>query len=233
MKKFFIMALVCCNIATNAANAQTESIYYGSKKGGFAISVGAKPILNYVGNMFNGSTDNSLVGFGSVIMGKYFLTNRFALEAGVTFDNSNSIANLYNNGAGTAATGSFSLDNDWKVWTGGRYLLLPGKRLQPYIGAKVMYMRKCSIIDQEDYNNNVGSKTSYSTDVFILNACAGIEYFFKQNISINLDLNIQAGKALQESVSEYDIPNHYETENIQNNLTILTTYSEITFNFYF
>ena len=57
--------LICCAIAVSTANAQTEN-YFGPKKGDFAITIGAEPVINFV--------------FG----------DRFAVTAGIGIKNSKS-----------------------------------------------------------------------------------------------------------------------------------------------
>lgn len=47
--------LTCCAIAVSTANAQTENCF-GPKKGDFAITIGAEPVINFVGNMFRRQT---------------------------------------------------------------------------------------------------------------------------------------------------------------------------------
>ena len=70
---------------------ETEKKQYLPEAGDWAIGFDAKPILNYFGNIFNGATDNSLAPLGGEptlnfgptvsIMGKYMLTDEFAVKA--------------------------------------------------------------------------------------------------------------------------------------------------------
>ena len=60
-----------------------EHVYYGPQKGDFALSFNAVPIVNFIGNMFNGNTDNSLTGFTGSFAGKYFVGDQFAITAGI------------------------------------------------------------------------------------------------------------------------------------------------------
>lgn len=71
--------------------------YYGTRQGGFALSFGAAPVINFIGNMFNGTTNQSFEGFkglgsdlfnGATISGKYMLRDNWALTAGIGFNNS-------------------------------------------------------------------------------------------------------------------------------------------------
>lgn len=86
--------LICCAIAVSTANAQTEN-YFGPKKGDFAITIGAEPVINFVGNMFNGNTNNRLSGIGGSLAGKYFFGDRFAVTAGIGTKNSKSTSFNY------------------------------------------------------------------------------------------------------------------------------------------
>ena len=107
MKKMMMMLAAVAVFATaNAQNAQEEK-WYGSKEGGFAITFNANPVLNYVGNMFNGNTNNSLAPFegldsdnlfgGTTITGKYFLKDDLALVVGFGFNNKYNVTNNYDN----------------------------------------------------------------------------------------------------------------------------------------
>ena len=65
MKKLLsTLALVAIAFTTiNAQNVNVTEKYYGARKGGFALSFGADPIVNFVGNMFNGTTKQEFEGF--------------------------------------------------------------------------------------------------------------------------------------------------------------------------
>ena len=95
MKKSFIVALACSFFAVGAVNAQTET-YYGGKNGSFALSIGADPVIDFVGNMFNSSTDNYLNGLGGTLAGKYYVSDKFAVAAELGIDNMKSTSFTYN-----------------------------------------------------------------------------------------------------------------------------------------
>lgn len=234
------MALVCSIMAIHAVNAQNESVYYGSKQGGFVISLGADPVLKYAGNMFNGSTDNSLYGLGSVLMGKYFLSDNFAIEAGVSFNNSSSTTFWYANAddAEEVTRENLIKGNNWKVWLGGSYLLRPGKRLQPFMHAYMMYDRGNDLSGINAIENEVISKSSLLDNHFNLAAGVGVEYYLGPKFSIEIQQSLQGGVIIQKSVSEYEAPdgsNHEERNysRIDKKSLSLRTYSELFFNFYF
>lgn len=233
------MALVCSIMAIHAVNAQNESVYYGSKQGGFAISLGANPVLNYVGNMFNGSTGNSFGGFGNV-MGKYFLSDNFAIEAGVAFDNYNSTIFTYANADDAEEVTQEELykDNAWKVWMGGSYLLRPGKRLQPFVNAYMSYYRTNALEGYNVVEDETISKTSTPINSLYLGAGVGVEYYLGSNFSIEIEQGLQGAIVTLKSVSKYEAPDSSNNEEqnysrIGAKATGLITYSNLTFNFYF
>lgn len=106
MKKLLSTIFVSCLLAT-ATMAQDVTGTAVSKKyipeeGDFGISVGLNPILKYVGNAFNNSTDNNLESLGGEpfakyqktfsdrglmpdvsIMGKYMFTDEWGLRANI------------------------------------------------------------------------------------------------------------------------------------------------------
>lgn len=104
MKKYIIMLL--CAIATfNISAQEATQKKYLPEQGDIAIGVDVTPVLRYVGNAFNGSTDNSLDGLSGTpfndrmgfitpsasIMMKYMLTDEVALRTnlGLLFNNYN------------------------------------------------------------------------------------------------------------------------------------------------
>ena len=82
----------------------TVEKYYGARQGGFAISFGADPVVNFIGNMFNGTTDQSFEGFkglgsdlfkGATISGKYMLKDDVAITLGLGFNNESTKNHIY------------------------------------------------------------------------------------------------------------------------------------------
>lgn len=104
MKKYIIM-LFCAIAALNISAQETTQKKYLPEQGDIAIGVDVTPVLRYVGNAFNGSTDNSLNGLSGTpfndrmrfitpsasIMMKYMLTDEIALRTnlGLLFNNYN------------------------------------------------------------------------------------------------------------------------------------------------
>ena len=219
MKKFIIAALAVCSFVS--ANAQET--YYGSEKGGFAISFNANPLLNYAGNMFNGTQNNSLSDFegiknelfgGVTITGKYFLKDNLALDLGFGFDNTYDKDNQFGNtneDKQNEKTGfNKNSTTNFMIKAGVEYLLRPGKRLQPIAGIDLVYVHGNQFSSTEtngyDADNKLVStvKTSETAPVNKLGLIAnvGVEYFVCKSISLGATLNFGVAKTWNRSTSK-------------------------------
>ena len=253
--------LICSTFAVCTANAQTGENYFGPKKGDFAITVGAEPVINFVGNMFNGNTDNSLSGIGGSLAGKYFFGDRFAITAGIGINNSKSTSLEYHPededykeiiDKNTKGDKFFSLN------LGSQFYFRPGKRVQPFIGANIYYGR-----ENEGYNTyklyeakwNVGnyqfkqydeySKTSTPVNTFGVLANLGIEIFIAKKVSISAAYDLGVQTSTYKSISKYDTDDRdvtneqIDTKNYNKITKKETTFAtglmngNIAFNFYF
>ena len=243
MKKNFMLALVCSVMAINALNAQTENVYYGSKQGGFAISVGADPVFDFVGNMFNGTTGNSLRDWGTII-GKYFVKDNIFVEGGLFVENTNVTQFLYGdqNDAELVSRETNTINRDVLLYVGGKYLLRPGKRLQPSFGIDLLY----NVENILDNNNIIDPETAYKTSSpehhFVFDGVVALEYFFSKSISIGAYLKLQAQFVNKKEYSEFESADNGYSEDFINARnytrkvykgTGLGTSSELFFNFYF
>lgn len=107
MKKI-LSILIAAGLAVLSVSAQeTEKKQYLPEEGDWAIGFDASPVLKYVGNLFNGNTNNTLEAVGGdpvlpmgdtafdnptvSLMGKYMLTDELAVRAniGVRLNNDN------------------------------------------------------------------------------------------------------------------------------------------------
>lgn len=253
MKKSFIVALACGLFAVNAANAQNNT-YYGSQKGGFSISIDAEPLLDYVGNMFNASTENYLFGVGSGLFGRYFVSDQWTVGVGFGFDRMKGTSFAYMNDdmpnditeKEGAALSTFDLS------IGGEYLLRPGQRLQPFVGLYAVIGGTNDVMRYEQiaFENANGKQESEmlktSTPCFVYGAQAnlGVEYFMSKNISISVIMGLGAYFYTVKSVSKYETSGNLSQEVIESlNFNKVTSKSSwissdfvsgnIAFNFYF
>ncbi len=226
MKKTLIMALACSFFAVNA-NAQSET-YYGGEQGSFALSIDANPVINFVGNMFNGTQDNYLGNLGGTIAGKYFVGEKFAVVAELGINDYKNTEFYYNPededhkeviGKNIEGNRSFSLG------LGAMYYLRPGKRLQPFVGASVYYGRTnynyCiektfeAEWEEEIYPGRTEKFETYDgynkqfspVNTFAVMANIGVECFLKPNISLSATLDLGLSTSSHKEISKYDTDN--------------------------
>lgn len=218
MKKFMMIAVMA--VAALTANAQN---YYGSKEGGFAITFNANPLINYVGNMFNGNTNNQLKDFnglknelfsGTTITGKYFLKDNLAIDLGFGFDNEYNTKFTYDSkeydkelGYTKNATSAFMIKG------GVSYNLRPGQRLQPVLGADLVYVHENGWDYSEATDGDNKDAYQYGgapVNKIGLMASAGVEYFVTKQISVGATVDFGVAKAW--NGSSYDRDNKKEKE---------------------
>lgn len=242
-----------------AMTVSAQDKWYGSKEGGFAITFNANPVLNYVGNMFNGNTnnrvdndkftgvdtDNNLFS-GTTITGKYFLKDNLALDLGLGFNNKYKVTNAY---AGEDVDKVTSYDRAtttaFQLKGGLEYRLRAGERLQPIFGADVIFQHTNGWTYkyyEEDVNGHKSGEYDYSgdpTNALGLMLNAGVEYFIIPQIS--LGANLQFGAAKYWTWHSED--NKPEGEGVNKNYSRITTKTtwlktanlgaNVTLNFYF
>ena len=256
MKKF-ILTVAAAALVVVSASAQEEK-WYGSKQGGFAITMNANPVLNYVGNMFNGTQNNSVQEFNGVdgfnggvtITGKYFLKDNLALDLGFGVNNNYNVTNNYNDNSDREKLTSYGrhATTAFQVKAGAEYRLFPGKRLQPIFGAAVFYQHtnawnftKVTDGDNKDktiYNNTI-SAAGGATNAVGLIFNVGVEYFIIPQISLgaNIDLGVARRwvKATQENELTPDDKSVNYARVSSKNLNFATQKfgANVTLNFYF
>jgi hypothetical protein len=146
------------------------------ESGDWAISFDASPIFTYVGNAFNGSTNNyapgvSWLNTNQTIVGKYFLDDKTAIRAilRIGFANSKTKASISDATVTTAPAypATFPQVEDLLtskssfIGIGGGYEMRRGKtRLQGYYGGDAMLW-----ISSSSYNYTYGNKISATVSV--------------------------------------------------------------------
>ena len=254
MKKLFLFALACSLFAVGTANAQEEN-YYGPQKGSWAITVGADPVINFIGNMFNGTQQNTLSLEGT-LAGKYFVGDKFAIRAGVAFTNDKSKSFTYDPDdkeykevVNTAAKG----DRLFAFTLGAQYYFRPGKRLQPFLSADLFYGRQNEYTLNKSFkymnDNEVAqydglAKISSPVNTFGGAANVGVEFFLGKSVSLSGELGLNLSTETYRQVKKYDTSDHNVTpesikeQNYNIKKSTSTTFgtsfnSNIAFNFYF
>ena len=127
-------------------------------------------------------------------------------------------------------------------YVGGRYLLRPGKRLQSSFGIDLLYSAENILDNGNIIANETVYKTSSPEHRFGFNGVVALEYFFSKSISISADLKLQAQFVNKKGYSEFESADNEYSEDMINALnyarkdykgTGLSTFSELSFNFYF
>ena len=206
MKKI-MMTLAAVAIAMTVS---AQDKWYGSKEGGFALTFNANPVLNYVGNMFNGNTDNKLAPFegldsdnlfgGTTITGKYFLQDNMAVVAGFGFNNQYNVTNNYDNTSDDIEkVRSFdrATTTAFQAMAGLEYRLRPGERLQPIFGANVVFVHTNAWNYHKVTDGNNDGNYTYSgdpTNKLGLMLTAGVEYFIIPQVSLGANLDFAVSK---------------------------------------
>lgn len=245
MKKTLFTAI----IATLALTATAQDKYYGAEEGGFAISFNANPVLNYLGNMFNGTSNNRLENFkgmgddalfqGTTITGKYFLKDNLAIVAGFGFDNVYK-DNFQYDAKDKEKEVSYTTDGTTKymIEAGIEYRLQPGKRLQPLFGVNVVYNHQ----NEYDYFKQEEGKTveTYSSDPVNrigLLANVGVEYFITTQISVGANLDLGFSKAwfgrCVDNDPDDDKVNYDRIKSSQTDFKTANVGGNVSLNFYF
>lgn len=227
MKKIFmtvIATMLASTFVTNAAEREGETdVYYGGKKGDIAMSFSLNPVLDFVGNMFNGTTNQSFSGLGSVtpsvfngttLSGKYFLSDRMNMTLGIGFNCLSNKSYLYDENYQNKVNATTTGSNEVMFMLGANYLLRPGKRLQPVLGVNLVYARSNKnfekVDDREDTNADTSRKTPQNTLGVIANM--GVEFFFCRNVSMSalLDLGLTTASS-KVKVNNWDEDYSYVT----------------------
>lgn len=212
MKKVFF-ALVCAMLSLSAiAGEKGEAVYYGPQKGSFAVSFSALPVVNFVGNMFNGTmnqtfeTDFSLQNNffdGSTLDVKYYVSDRWGITLGAGFNCGKGTIFGYSqeqDKKGDLISKSITAERSVMLTLGAQYVLRPGCRLQPVLGARLMYAFNNEVdkfVDKVESDNN--TRESAPATVFGIVGDLGVEYFFSKNISLGAVANLGIGRVVNKT----------------------------------
>ena len=195
MKKI-ILAVFCTMLSSAAfSKEKNENTFYGPEKGTFAVSFSAMPIINFVGNMFNGTTRQTFEGVkgqgsyifdGSTIDAKYYVSDRIGLTFGAGFNCTSSRVFSYKSMEEDAVSKSTEGNNEVMLTAGAQYVIRPGRRLQPVIGASLLYVFANNVNKHKDFENKDNDRMSSSpSNAFGAVAELGVEYFVCKNFSLS------------------------------------------------
>ena len=226
MKKLFItisFMLVSLSMIAGNDKSNDPEVYYGAEEGGFSLSFGALPVINFVGNLFNGTTDQSFSGFGGVnpnvfngtsFSGKYFFTDKVSFTVGAGFNCLSNKTFDYNKDYSEEVAIYKTGDKEAMLLLGFNYLLRPGMRFQPVMGVNAVYVRANKNFekqdDLEDTNVDFNHKTPVNTVGLIANL--GVEFFFCKSVSISalLDMGLTTSTT-RNTANDWDEKHSYVT----------------------
>lgn len=245
MKKLLLIAVAVCMLPlavsaqeTGATKKDKANKVYLPEQGDFSIGFNAAPLFQYVGQLFNGATSNTLKPLGGEpitenlhgynksdiaptisLMGKYMLTNEWALRANVGFMVRSQINKSYVTDDKAAALDPLSdskVIDQQKISKHGASLMLGAeyrkgkRRVQGVFGMGVLfglqqhrlsytYGNELTSLNQNPTTNNTqawnGSyridKKKNASDVFLgVTGSAGIEWFVAPKISLGAEVNL-------------------------------------------
>lgn len=247
MKKLSVIICMLLSISAVAGNkawsdessdvTTYDTKYYGPEQGCFAISFGAEPVINFVGNMFNGTDSQHLSKIGGVgaasFSGKYFFSDNTAFTLGFGVNNG-STKDFEYEGTNLEKESIYKTGNHSMMLNFGlEYRLRSGKRLQPIFGAKVLLARSNKFQKNTDNSGDNDYNNKFPTNSFGIICDAGVELFLTQSISLSAVVDLAVTKSIsKEKISNND--NNYSRP-IASSTDISTGNlgSNIALNFYF
>jgi opacity protein-like surface antigen len=214
MKRFIVLAIAFLAASASVASAQ-ENVRYGGQKGDFVFTVG-----------------NS-----SELGGKYMLSDRWALEAGLHIGmRSEEISVDFEDVVGSTSDylptdydyNSVSFNPYFEV--GVNYMLLPGERMQAYVGGGIL---GSIVAYNTTYLRNISTDEYDNSFTYGLYALFGVEYFLTPNVSIGGEASLRVTTGSNEELRFYS-QNEYSAIWTINTFNISTiAANSIMINFYF
>ena len=231
------MQVVCAQTDSTKTEAPKMHKSYLPVKGSFAIGADATPVFNFVGNIFNGTLDNSFDISSPLIYAKYYLTDNTALRSvlGVGSGSAKNLFYVTDDAAQLANPLSNAQVTDMKTDNTNDYYLSLGlqkfigqKRLRGFYGAQLFtqYSKDKTLYaygnPMTELNPTPSSNFAYlagerklsevTTNDFMLGAggIAGFEFYVAPQLCIGgeVSLNVVYTQALQ---------TYQKSEKMQNN----------------
>ncbi|HEY4784600.1 MAG TPA: hypothetical protein VIH57_01065 [Bacteroidales bacterium] len=91
----FVAIALNAQVATDSVLRSKKGIPILPQKGDWAIGIDALPYLNYLGNIFNNSNNNSLHLGSQTLYGRYFISNDAAIRVLISIDQSSDLHSYY------------------------------------------------------------------------------------------------------------------------------------------
>lgn len=185
MKRFIVLAIAFLAASASVASAQ-ENVRYGGQKGDFVFTIG-----------------NS-----SELGGKYMLSDRLALEAGLRIGMRSEETSVdYEDVVGSTSDylptdyGHNSVSFNPYFEVGVNYLLLPGERMQAYVGGGGILGSIVAV--NTTYLENISTEGYDNSFTYGLYALFGVEYFLTPNLSIGGEASLRMTTGSNEELRFY------------------------------
>jgi hypothetical protein len=225
MKAFAFIAALCLVSFTSMANNDSTvvksnvtetSVYYGPEKGSVAISFSAHPVINLIGNMFNGTTSQVFGGLnmanpswysGSVMSARFYTSQRMAFNVGAGLNCQSNKSYSYTDNNEDEDEVKTSGSNELMLMVGAQYLCRPGKRLQPVLGANLVYVHENKNFTKYTHKQEDDANYDHSAPVasFGVVCNMGVEYFLCKSVSLSAVASLAAGtKKTREKIDDWD-----------------------------
>jgi hypothetical protein len=228
MKKIIIsLSILLVSLAVSAQ--EKDSVLRSKKgipilpqKGDWSIGVDALPYLNYLGNMMNNTSDNTLDLGSYVLYGRYFLSDNTAIRVALGVDNSNDISREYvtddaavykdpnaqTQDSYKEVSSHVSIDLGYQIFRGygrlrgfyGAHIGYGYNRYKEYYtyGNPISEMNQTPTINYGSYNSNHARLLEYDGGIYqtiSIGAIAGVEYYFAPKICIGGEITFSVSNS--------------------------------------
>jgi len=221
MKKIIITLTLCVLVFSSIAQEDSLAKWTGHKNlpkaGDIAVGFEARPILNYIGNMFNGTQNNSLNLSDNTLYFRYYLSNDAAIRAAVRINSNGSEDQYYVQDDAAVLLDPLSQKQvkDQYTYSQKQFEIKLGyqmfhnrNRLRAYYGADLIYFYSKEKENYEYGNQmnelnpaptshwgNLGTRDLEIIDGTIngigVGALGGFEYYFLPKICLGVEFGIK------------------------------------------
>ena len=176
MKKLFLFILISLNLSSVFAQKN------GPTSRDWALSSNANSLLNYAGNLFNGSANSPEISFQNEMMslnGKLFISDSIAWRGGVNVQMLSKTTDLLlGETPYTSKESSYSLTISL-----GKEFRKGSNRLQGFYGYGSHIM-----VSTNSYEDGISEGVEENSDMGIgINTFVGAEYFFRPKMSLGAE----------------------------------------------
>lgn len=245
-KIIVLLGILLIALAFSTSSLAQEKAYdengFGPKKGGFAVSFGLQPVVNFVGNMFNNSSNLELSGVGGVansfysgatLSGKYFLTDRLSLDAGLGINCLGTKKYSYS-GDSSMNKKTSTRNNDLMFIMGLQFYFRTEKRIQPFLGISALCAHANEGYEKsEDLLNGTAALKKSPSNTFGILADLGVEIFVCRSVSFKLGVDLGLAHTVSKVKAKSESEDYSRVTSSNTRFATGMTGADIALNFYF